>query len=56
MHYNVVHFCVCDHGTIFHQKLDLYKSGFFCLLTTKIVLLRYEIYKSLADHNKYIEF
>ena len=29
MHYNFVHFCVYDHGTIFQQKLDLYKSGFF---------------------------
>ena len=28
MHYNFVHFCVCDHGTIFQQKLDLYKSVF----------------------------
>lgn len=40
----------------FTKKLDLYKSVFFCLLTTKIVLLRYVIYKSLADHNKYIAF
>ena len=56
MHYNVVHFCVCDHGTIFHQKNWIFTNLFFCLLTTKIVLLRYVIYKSLADHNKYIAF
>ena len=56
MHYNVVHFCVCDHGTIFHQKIGSLQICFFSLLTTKIVLLRYVIYKSLADHNKYIAF